>query len=248
MQTTQPVIIWWHELIVDTFFSQFFDVQRKDFWEMFIHHNTTIALIALSWTAHFTRVIRSTLLKAQYEDFCLCFQHKCSQHIECSTGGHPGDPGARLLRPLVGVRQTFEVHRLPTLLWHLFRTLRCHLDCHQVRCVVRNCYVVTWKHEMCPDAACSLRGSYTLQSMTRATSLSSPLSTTSSWSSLASCSCSTSSGPSCWSRRSEVPSFNKVLTTVAVTASRLPWTKGTRTIIWIWRKRIDIQHRRNGSP
>ena len=47
-------------------------MQRKDFWEMFIHHNTTIALIALSWTAHFTRVIRSTLLKAQYEDFCLC--------------------------------------------------------------------------------------------------------------------------------------------------------------------------------
>ena len=36
--------------------SQFFDVKRKDFWEMFIHHNTTILLIALSWTAHFTRV------------------------------------------------------------------------------------------------------------------------------------------------------------------------------------------------
>jgi len=37
-------------------FSQFFDVQRKDFWEMFIHHQATIALIMFSWTTHFLRM------------------------------------------------------------------------------------------------------------------------------------------------------------------------------------------------
>ena len=41
-------------------------MQRKDFWEMFIHHNTTIALIALSWTAHFTRVIRLSAMKFSF--------------------------------------------------------------------------------------------------------------------------------------------------------------------------------------
>jgi ceramide synthetase len=29
--------------------TQFFDVRRKDFWEMFIHHLTTIALMGFSW-------------------------------------------------------------------------------------------------------------------------------------------------------------------------------------------------------
>ena len=37
-------------------FTQFFDVKRKDFWEMFIHHITTIALMAFSWTCNLTRV------------------------------------------------------------------------------------------------------------------------------------------------------------------------------------------------
>ena len=36
--------------------SQFFDVKRKDFWEMFIHHVTTIALMGFSWTCNLTRV------------------------------------------------------------------------------------------------------------------------------------------------------------------------------------------------
>lgn len=37
-------------------FSQFFDVKRKDFWEMFLHHVATIALIMFSWTTHFVRM------------------------------------------------------------------------------------------------------------------------------------------------------------------------------------------------
>jgi len=36
--------------------SQFFDVKRKDFWGMFIHHNATIALMMFSWTTHFIRI------------------------------------------------------------------------------------------------------------------------------------------------------------------------------------------------
>jgi ceramide synthetase len=53
--------VWWYYMLELSFywslsFSQFFDVRRKDFWEMFIHHNTTICLIMFSWTAHFTRI------------------------------------------------------------------------------------------------------------------------------------------------------------------------------------------------
>jgi len=50
--------------------SQFFDVKRKDFWEMFIHHNVTIALISLSWVTHFTRVGTLVILV-----------HDCSDHL-----------------------------------------------------------------------------------------------------------------------------------------------------------------------
>ena len=50
--------------------SQWFDVKRKDFWEMFIHHNTTIALLMFSWTAHFTRIGSLILLV-----------HDCADHL-----------------------------------------------------------------------------------------------------------------------------------------------------------------------
>jgi len=67
--------VWFYYMVELSFYwtlsiSQFFDVQRKDFWEMFIHHNTTIALIALSWTAHFTRVGTLVILV-----------HDCSDHL-----------------------------------------------------------------------------------------------------------------------------------------------------------------------
>ena len=51
-------------------FTQFFDVKRKDFWEMFIHHNTTIALMMFSWSTHFTRVGSLVLII-----------HDCSDHL-----------------------------------------------------------------------------------------------------------------------------------------------------------------------
>ncbi len=37
-------------------FSQFFDVQRSDFWEMFAHHMATLSLLGLSWTCNLFRV------------------------------------------------------------------------------------------------------------------------------------------------------------------------------------------------
>jgi len=53
--------VWWYYMIELTFywsltFSQFYDVKRKDFVEMFIHHITTILLMGLSWTCNLTRV------------------------------------------------------------------------------------------------------------------------------------------------------------------------------------------------
>ncbi|CAB4063741.1 CERS5_6 [Lepeophtheirus salmonis] len=53
--------IWWYYMVELSFywsllFSQFYDVKRKDFWEMFIHHLTTIALMGFSWTCNLTRV------------------------------------------------------------------------------------------------------------------------------------------------------------------------------------------------
>jgi len=53
--------VWWYYMVELSFYwalciSQFFDVKRKDFWEMFIHHVTTIALMGFSWTCNLTRV------------------------------------------------------------------------------------------------------------------------------------------------------------------------------------------------
>ena len=59
--------VWWYYIIQLSFyislsFSQFIDAKRKDFWQMFVHHFTTIFLLVLSWTSHFTRVGTLVLL------------------------------------------------------------------------------------------------------------------------------------------------------------------------------------------
>lgn len=53
--------IWWYYMISMSFywsltFSQFFDVKRKDFWQMFVHHAVTLLLMALSWVCNLHRV------------------------------------------------------------------------------------------------------------------------------------------------------------------------------------------------
>ena len=53
--------VWWYYMLELSLYwslmiSQFTDVKRKDFWEMFIHHLTTISLLCFSWTCNLTRV------------------------------------------------------------------------------------------------------------------------------------------------------------------------------------------------
>ena len=44
--------VWWHYMLEMAFYwsllvTQFTDVKRKDFWEMFVHHLATLALLTL---------------------------------------------------------------------------------------------------------------------------------------------------------------------------------------------------------
>ena len=52
-------------------FSQFFDVKRKDFWQMFIHHIATIALMCFSWVGNLTRIGSLVLLVHDSADILL---------------------------------------------------------------------------------------------------------------------------------------------------------------------------------
>ncbi|XP_059622699.1 ceramide synthase 6 [Phlebotomus argentipes] len=53
--------IWWYYMISMAFYwsltiSQFRDVKRKDFWQMFVHHMVTLLLLGLSWVCNMHRV------------------------------------------------------------------------------------------------------------------------------------------------------------------------------------------------
>uniref|UniRef100_A0A1L8DUL0 Protein transporter n=2 Tax=Nyssomyia neivai TaxID=330878 RepID=A0A1L8DUL0_9DIPT len=53
--------IWWYYMISMAFYwsltiSQFRDVKRKDFWQMFVHHMVTLLLLSLSWVCNMHRV------------------------------------------------------------------------------------------------------------------------------------------------------------------------------------------------
>jgi len=52
-------------------FSQFFDVKRKDFWQMFIHHIATISLMCFSWVGNLTRIGSLVLLVHDSADIFL---------------------------------------------------------------------------------------------------------------------------------------------------------------------------------
>lgn len=53
--------IWTYYMISMSFYwaltvSQFRDIKRKDFWQMFVHHVVTLLLLALSWVCNLHRV------------------------------------------------------------------------------------------------------------------------------------------------------------------------------------------------
>ncbi|CAB3220224.1 unnamed protein product [Arctia plantaginis] len=59
--------VWWYYMISASFYwaltmSQFTDVRRKDFWQMFVHHIATIALLSFSWVCNLHRIGTLVLL------------------------------------------------------------------------------------------------------------------------------------------------------------------------------------------
>ncbi|XP_058118286.1 ceramide synthase 5 [Anopheles ziemanni] len=68
--------IWWYYMISMAFYwsltaSQFYDVKRKDFLQMFAHHMITILLMALSWVCNLHRVGSLVLLVHDCADIFL---------------------------------------------------------------------------------------------------------------------------------------------------------------------------------
>jgi len=65
--------VWWHYMLEMAFYwsltiTQFTDVKRKDFWEMFLHHGATLALLGLSWTNQMHRMGSLVLMVHDFAD------------------------------------------------------------------------------------------------------------------------------------------------------------------------------------
>lgn len=78
--------LYWYYLIELAFYTsttatQFFDVKRKDFWEMFIHHIATILLLAGSYVMNFTKMGSFIIIVHDSADFYLEFA-KMSKYAE----------------------------------------------------------------------------------------------------------------------------------------------------------------------
>jgi len=52
-------------------FSQFIDVKRKDFWQMFLHHIATICLLSFSYIINFVRIGSLVLVVHDCADYWL---------------------------------------------------------------------------------------------------------------------------------------------------------------------------------
>ncbi|XP_046915903.2 ceramide synthase 6 [Dermatophagoides farinae] len=67
---------WWYYNIESAFylallFSQFVDVQRKDFWVMFVHHVVTLCLLSFSWACNLIRIGTLVLVIHDFADIPL---------------------------------------------------------------------------------------------------------------------------------------------------------------------------------
>ena len=69
------VIRWYYMLEIgfytSLFISQFFDVQRKDFWQMFTHHVATLILLTASWITNMVRIGSLVLIVHDVVDWLL---------------------------------------------------------------------------------------------------------------------------------------------------------------------------------
>ncbi|XP_014680865.1 PREDICTED: ceramide synthase 6-like isoform X2 [Priapulus caudatus] len=72
----QPLLpeVYWFYMIEMSFylsltFSQFLDVKRKDFWQMFVHHMCTLMLLTFSWGGNMIRVGTLVLVIHDAVDF-----------------------------------------------------------------------------------------------------------------------------------------------------------------------------------
>ncbi len=68
--------IFWYYMIELAFywsliFSQFIDVKRKDFWQMFLHHIATVLLLSFSYIVNFVRVGTLVLVIHDFGDYWL---------------------------------------------------------------------------------------------------------------------------------------------------------------------------------
>lgn len=89
--------IWWYYMISMAFYwsltaSQFVDVKRKDFWQMFTHHMITILLMALSWVCNLHRVGSLVLLVHDCADIFLEVFLSASFHLHTETNQTPLHP------------------------------------------------------------------------------------------------------------------------------------------------------------
>ena len=113
--------------------SQFFDVKRKDFVEMFIHHVTTIALLSFSWTCNLTRYLANTnkgdwiILKS------LLIQIWMLSFVTQMWISRALDP--RLRWHLPGACQDASLRQARHTLWHRVRTVFVYLDRDKTRCL-----------------------------------------------------------------------------------------------------------------
>ncbi|KAF5271139.1 hypothetical protein FQR65_LT17719 [Abscondita terminalis] len=68
-------IYWYYSISLSfycaLFVTQFFDVKRKDFWQMFVHHVATISLLTMSWCCRAHTIGTLILLLHDFSDIFL---------------------------------------------------------------------------------------------------------------------------------------------------------------------------------